>query len=122
LDRTRGAVVVSTEEIFLLLVKAAAKRKRAIARVVWLGETDGVLDDGGRTIPRLSAAAARRAAGRVRGASGIDVTGGMALRLRTACRLARAGVPSLIVDGRQAGTIASSIAGRATGGTLVALR
>ena len=122
LDRARGAVVVSTEEIFLLLVRAATKRKHAIARVVWLGETDGVLDDGGLPIARLSAESARRAARRVRGASGVDVTGGMALRLRTAGLLAQAGVPSLIVDGRRSGMVASSIAGRAAGGTRVELR
>jgi len=119
LDERRGAVIVSTEELFQLLAKDAARRKLDVARVVWLGETDGVRNGSGRTIPRLTAAEAKRTARRVIGASGIDVTGGMALRLRSAAALAEAGVPSAIVDGRKAGAIAPAIAGRETGGTLV---
>ena len=121
LDRTRGAVIVSTEELFLVLVKEAARRGNPVARVVWLGETDGVRGLDGRTIARLSAAEAKRTARRVTGASGIDVTGGMALRLRAAGTLARAGVASTIVDGRRAGAVAAAIAGRDTGGTRVDL-
>jgi isopentenyl phosphate kinase len=122
LDRKRGAVIVSTEELFLVLAKEAARRGRPIARAVWLGETDGVRDGDGCTIPRLSAAEAVRTARRVTGASGPDVTGGMALRLRAAGALAKAGVTSVIVDGRRPGAIAAAIAGRATGGTRVDLR
>lgn len=121
LDRRRGAVIVSTEELFLVLVKEAARRDHPVTRVAWLGETDGVRDRDGRTIARLSAANAERTARRVTGASGIDVTGGMALRLRAAAALARSGVASAIVDGRRAGAIATAIAGRDTGGTRVDL-
>jgi isopentenyl phosphate kinase len=122
LDRKRGAVVVSTEELFLLLVKEAARRRNPVIRAVWLGETDGVRDDDGGTIARLSAAAALRTARQITGASGVDVTGGMALRLRTAGALAKAGIASSIVDGRRTGAIAAAIAGRAPGGTRVDAR
>jgi isopentenyl phosphate kinase len=121
LDSRRGAVVVSTEELFLVLAREAARRDHPVARVLWLGETDGVRDRDGSTIARLSAADAKRSARRVTGASGVDVTGGMALRLRAAATLAEAGVPSAIVDGRKSGAIASAIAGRDTGGTRVDL-
>jgi isopentenyl phosphate kinase len=119
LDARRGAVIVSTEELFQLLADAAAKRRTPVARVIWLGETDGVRGGDGRRIARLSAADAKRTARRVRGASGVDVTGGMALRLRAAGALAEAGVASAIVDGRKAGAIAAAIAGRGAGGTRV---
>jgi len=122
LDRARGAVIVSTEQLFLLLAKEAARRRFPVARAVWLGETDGVHDDAGERLARLSAAAAFRAARRVNGASGVDVTGGMALRLRAAGALAKADIASLIVDGRRAGAIAAAIAGRASGGTRVDVR
>jgi len=122
LDRERGAVVVSTEELFLLLAEDAARRKRPFARAGWLGETDGVRDGDGRTIARLTAAAALRTSRRVSGASGVDVTGGMALRLRAAGALARAGIASTIVDGRKPGAIAAAIAGRASRGTRVDVR
>lgn len=122
LDRDRGALVVSTEQIFLLLAAEAARRRIPVARAVWLGETDGVHDDRGARLTRLSAAGALRTAGHVHGASGIDVTGGMALRLRTASALAKSDVSSLIADGRRAGTIAAAITGRLPGGTRVDAR
>jgi isopentenyl phosphate kinase len=122
LDVSRGAVIVSTEELFLLLAGEAARRKRTVARAGWLGETDGVRDGDGRTIGRLSAAEAARTARRVSGASGLDVTGGMALRLRTAATLAAGGTMSMIVDGRKAMAIARVVAGRASGGTRVDVR
>ena len=119
MDKTRGAVIVSTEELFLLLADEAARRKLPVARAGWLGETDGVHGADGRTIARLSAAAAEHTARRVSGASGRDVTGGMALRLRAAGGLSKAGIASTIVDGRKTGAIAAAIAGRASGGTRV---
>jgi isopentenyl phosphate kinase len=122
LDRTRGAVVVSTEELFLLLATEAARRKRLVARAGWLGETDGVHDGNGRTIARLTASAALRTSRRVSGSSGVDVTGGMALRLRAAGTLAQAGIVSMIVDGRKAGAIAAAVAGSASRGTRVGAR
>lgn len=122
LDRARGATIVSTEELFLIISKEAARRRQTVARAVWLGETEGILGDDGRAIARLTAAEALRAAGRVRGAAGVDVTGGVALRLRAAGALARAGVPSSIVDGRRPGAVAAFIAGDAAGGTQVECR
>ena len=122
LDDRRGAIIVSTEELFVMLAKEAARRRLPVARAVWLGETDGVHDRDGDPIVTLSAAGAARAARRVNGASGIDVTGGMSLRLRAAGALAAAGVPSLIVDGRRAGTIAAIVSGSAPGGTRVESR
>jgi isopentenyl phosphate kinase len=121
-DRKRGAVIVSTEELFLLLAKEAARRRHPVLRTVWLGETDGVHDAAGGTIARMSAAGALRSSRRVMGASGVDVTGGMALRLRTAGTLAGAGIASSIVDGRKAGAVAAAIAGRAPDGTRVDAR
>jgi isopentenyl phosphate kinase len=122
LDGARGALIVSTETLFLLLAKEAARRDVRIARAGWLGVTDGVRSEDRRRIERLSAPAAMRAAMRVTGASGVDVTGGMALRLRTAAALATAGIPSLIVDGRRKGVIVSVITGRSSGGTRVDAR
>lgn len=119
LDTTRGAVIVSTEEIFLALAREAESRRLSIERAVWLGETDGVYAAGGATVPRLSAASAAKRAKAVSGASGVDVTGGMALRLRSTAALARRQVVSLIVDGRRRGALAAALNGHRSGGTVV---
>ena len=122
LDATRGAIIVSTEALFLILAQEAARRKRTISRAVWLGETDGVDDGDGSTIAHMTASKAGRAARRVAGASGTDVTGGMALRLQAVSVLAKAGVASAIVDGRKPGALAKAVAGREAGGTRVGSR
>ena len=119
LDRSRGAVIVSTEEIFLALAREARTRRLTIRRAVWLGETDGVYDEEGSPVRRLSAAAAAKRAKAVSGASGVDVTGGMALRLRSTAALARRRVVSLIVDGRRRGALAAALNGHRSGGTMV---
>jgi isopentenyl phosphate kinase len=122
LDRTRGAIILSTEALFVILAQEAARRNVPVARAVWLGETDGVAGEDGSTIARMTAGSAARAARRVTGASGTDVTGGMALRLRAVGVLAKAGIASAIVDGRKPGALARAIAGRGAGGTRVVSR
>src|SRR5262245_54767564 len=68
LDRRRGAAIVSTEELFLLIAEEAVKRRHPLVRTAWLGETDGVHDGNGRRIARLTAPTALRTARRVSGA------------------------------------------------------
>lgn len=120
LDAALGATVVSTEEVFLLLAREARRRGRTVARAVWLGETAGVYGRDGATIRRLDAAGAVRTARSIRGASGIDVTGGMALRLSAAARLARSGVASVLADGRRPGALRAALTARRISGTWVA--
>jgi isopentenyl phosphate kinase len=119
IDTTRGAAILSTEDVFLGIAAEAQRRGMAVARAVWLGETAGVYAPDGATIPLLDRRGAAREARRVRGAAGIDVTGGMALRLATAARLAGLGIESLLVDGRVARGLRPALLGRAHGGTRV---
>ena len=122
LDDARGAVVLSTEAVFLLLAKEAAARGIRVSRAAWLGETDGIYDGEGLRIERLTPSDAMRVARSVNGASGIDVTGGMGLRLRTAGTLAKAGVPSIIIDGRRRGAVERAVRGSDRDGTRVSSR
>jgi len=119
MDRGKGASIVSTEALFVAIAEEAARRRIPVARAVWLGETDGLQDARGRTVTLLSARGAARAAKQASGASGIDVTGGIALRLATVARLARLGIGSHLVDGRPKGAAAAAIAGRHAHGTWV---
>ncbi len=128
MDRERGVAILSTEAVFEALVEAfddleaaGAEGSRALAvrRAFWLGETEGVYDAAGRTVPRVTednAAAVLEAAD---GAAGTDVTGGMRHRLETALRLAGRGVASWILDGREPGILARALAGDPVPGTVV---
>ena len=119
MDGKRGAAILSTEALFVAIAEEAARRKLRVARAVWLGETDGLRDARGRTVALLSARGAARAARLASGASGTDVTGGIALRLATVARLARSGIGSHLVDGRPKGAAAAAIAGHSAHGTWI---
>ena len=121
-DRDAGMAIVSTERVFEVLARGLSVRGLRPAWAVWLGETDGILGAGGERIAQVSAANLESARGRTGGSDGVDVTGGMRLRLETAWELACAGVASWIGDGRQPGVLAAALRGEPPGGTLVERR
>jgi isopentenyl phosphate kinase len=121
LDRAQGVAICSTERLFTLLARRLLERGVAVRRALWLGETEGVWDGSGRTIPRLTRAGlAQMEAGALGGGAGTDVTGGMRHRVETALALADLGIPSQILDGRVAGLLERAVAGEEVAGTLIA--
>ncbi len=120
LDRRQGAAICSTESVFRALVNALRRRRRPVARVLWLGETEGVYDRDGRLVEAVTGANLRRVLASAGEAAGTDVTGGMRHRLETAAALARLGVDSWILNGLEPGRLARALAGRAVPGTHVA--
>ena len=109
LDRRRGAVICSTEMALDALVKRFRRRGLRIRRLLWLGETDGIYDRDGRTIPRVDQKNLRETRRMIDAPSGTDVTGGMLLRLDTARSLARRGIESWIFDGRRPGALTAAL-------------
>ena len=107
IDRRRGAAIVSTETVFEFLAGALPALGIEVRRALWLGAVAGVLDDAGRLIPRIDATNIEAASAAAGGSAAVDVTGGMEHRVATAWRLARAGVESLILDGREPGLLES---------------
>ncbi len=122
LDRRQGAAICSTETVFLALVRALRRRGSKVARVLWLGETEGVYDGDGGLVKEITGANLRGVLAATRGAAGTDVTGGMRHRLEAATALARAGVESWILDGLVPGRLARALAGDRVPGTRVARR
>lgn len=118
-DEALGAGIASTEAISLAFARAAARKNLEITRALWLGETEGIYDAAGATIAQIDGRnleSARRAAS---GSAGVDVTGGMDLRLRTAWELTRLGVESLILDGNVPGRLGAALAGLEVPGTRI---
>ncbi len=118
-DRVRGASICSTERVFLALAGPLTARGWPVERIVWLGETAGVWDDAGRSLPCLDRRGAAALGGVVGGARGTDVTGGMAHRLEAALTLADRGIESWIVDGREPGRLAVAARGGPGPGTRI---
>ena len=117
MDHTRGVAIASTETVLLALARRLLKKGHAVRAALWLGTTAGVLDEAGATIPHLAARTTLGA--HVSGAAGIDVTGGMRHRVASAQTLARLGVNSWILNGREPGVMAKALAGRRVLGTWV---
>jgi isopentenyl phosphate kinase len=118
-DRDWGVSICSTERMFTLLARSLPASGVAVRRILWLGETDGVWDDAGRTIPSISAATFGEAAKAIGAPAGVDVTGGMLHRVETALGLARQGIPSLILNGLVPGALERALRDEAVEGTEV---
>jgi isopentenyl phosphate kinase len=119
LDAGQGAAIASTEILFTALSQLLPRRRWRVTRVLWLGETDGIYGSDGETLSELTPTSIPRLLLQVSGASGIDVTGGVRLRLETASRLAKRGITSQILDGRVPGILGRALAGSQVGGTRV---
>jgi isopentenyl phosphate kinase len=77
LDRSQGVAIASTERLFVRLCDLLPGGGLPVTRAVWLGETDGVYDADGATLPQLAAADRDRALAAIGQPAGVDVTGGM---------------------------------------------
>ena len=81
-----------------------------VSRLVIAGATAGVLDEAGRTIPHLDVGQARALVG-----AGV-ASAGMIAKLRACCEALAAGVRDVVlVDGREANTIASLLSAATAG-------
>jgi isopentenyl phosphate kinase len=91
-----GAAICSTEPLLLHLWKDVLRPAGYLARAIWAGVTDGLLDQRGNTIAQVDSVDALKWAGP---SNAPDVTGGMTLRLGTALELAQVGCNSLLING-----------------------
>ncbi|MEM1202744.1 MAG: isopentenyl phosphate kinase [Acidobacteriota bacterium] len=120
-DRELGAAIASTEAVLGYLIRRLRRRSTGprVRRVLWLGETAGIYDRDGLTVPTVDEGNRRRIRGMIGEAAGTDVTGGMLLRLDTTYALARLGIESLIADGTVPGLAAAALRGEDVPGTRV---
>jgi isopentenyl phosphate kinase len=119
MDRAWGVSICSTEKVFEIVARTLLEDGRKIRQALWLGETDGLYDAEGKTVPRIMANSFGEARKAIGAPSGTDVTGGMLHRVESALALARLGVPSLLVNGLTPGLLERAVRGEAVGGTKV---
>ena len=113
-----GANIWSTERVLETLAEALPKEDCRVERVLWLGNTNGILDGSGDRIDVIDRRRAANAADYIGGSDGVDVTGGMRLRFETCRRLAASGIESWILDGREAKVLESALQGVRVEGTV----
>ncbi len=108
LDEARGGTIVSTEQVLGYLVGELRPE-----RILLLGKTDGVYRTSNKAdiIPRITPDNVEAIAGSLRGASGMDVTGGMAGKVREMLDLVRAypGLQVHILSGLEPGLLTRAL-------------
>ncbi len=91
LDSVRGGTIISTETIFYYLAPILRP-----AHIFLLGEVEGVLDREAHVIPRITPSTLPAIDAALGSSHGVDVTGGMASKVRAMVRLVQAN-PGLCV-------------------------
>ena len=98
LDERIGGTIISTEALFAHLVE-----QLGVQQIILLGEVDGVLDQNGELIPRITPNSLADVRTALAGSHGVDVTGGMLQKVETMVALARDHplTSVIIADGRR---------------------
>lgn len=118
LDSQKGCCIFSAEKTLNILAKNL-KGELNVLRIIHCGNTDGVYDDNGRTVPVITQNSFREFHKAI-GASGTtDVTGGMLHKVNESLKIARVGISSLIMNGETPENLKKTILGGKVKGTLI---
>lgn len=100
-DKTYGGMVLSTDLQFLELSKLFLSKNFLIDKIVFCGATDGVIDNAGKTIPLINSKNFSEIKNVFFDNPYVDVTGAMKKKVETALEIAKLGIKSHIINGRQ---------------------
>ena len=112
-----GTRIWSTEKILSTIAQGLGSDGWRVERALWFGNTDGILGADGAVIDRIAPGDLEDVRRLVSGSEGVDVTGGMRLRLETCAALGALGVESWVLDGRDLEVVAAAFRGSRLGGT-----
>ncbi len=116
LDDVRGGTIISTEMVFDYLA-----RHLPVKQIVLFGEVEGVYDERGLVIPRITPKTLMNFQSALTGSAGVDVTGGMLTKVRDMLALVEV-IPGLkirIIDGTQPNLLLPILLGEVESGTLL---
>jgi len=119
IDTAVGCTIVSTEKVLGYLALHLKEKGYQIERIIHCGQTNGVYDEDGNTIPLINSKNFDQFAKAVTGCNGTDVTGGMIHKVEETLDLARHGIPGLIIDGIENGSLSKAVNGEEVIGTKV---
>lgn len=117
-DTKKGCNILSTEEILNYLALKLKDRYKSV-RVIYCGITDGVLDEKGVIIGKLTPQKFNALKQIVGASEGIDVTGGMLHKVEEALKIAKKGIPTLIINGTRVKELSRAVEGKTINGTTV---
>lgn len=119
IDIRTGCTVFSTEKVLGYLALKMQRKGYKIEKIIHCGQTNGVYDVDGKTIPMINQHNFVTYRKSLNGSGGIDVTGGILHKVEETLALARAGIPGLIIDGVENGSLSKAVGGESVLGTRV---
>lgn len=119
IDTKVGCTIFSTEKVLGYLALHLKHKGYPIERIIYCGQTNGVYDAHGNTIERIDSANFEGYKHVLGGSQGTDVTGGMIHKVEETLALAKQGIPGLIIDGIEHGSLSKAIMGEKVLGTVV---
>ena len=119
LDSQAGCTVFSTEKVLGHLGLKLKRDGFKVEKIIHCGKTEGVYDAKKRTIPVINSGNIDRYKSILKESHGVDVTGGMLHKVEETLKLARLGIPGLIIDGIEKGTLFKAVRGEKVKGTRV---
>lgn len=117
-DSKKGFCIFSGEKTLNLI--ASILRKTIKMKIIYCVDTDGVYNQEGRTIDKITPKSFRQFQQTIHGAAVVDVTGGMFHKVVEALKQTQAsGIETLIINGRKKGVLERAILGKKVRGTLI---
>tara|TARA_B100000700_G_scaffold251918_1_gene283182 strand:+ start:388 stop:1182 length:795 start_codon:yes stop_codon:yes gene_type:complete len=110
LDSVIGSTIYSTDKVLHHLVAyVQEKTEMTVARIIHVGDYDGVLDDSGDVIPEITQKTYHFVEKHLHATSVVDVTGGMRDKVEEMLAVAKRGVSSYIISGAKEGNLAACL-------------
>lgn len=118
-DTKKGCNILSTEKILNYLALELRSSYKSV-KIIYVGMTDGVYDEGGKTIKEITQYKFNRLKHKISGSEGIDVTGGMLHKVEEALKVAKKDIPTVIINGKRKGELTKAVMSKGVKGTIVA--
>jgi len=99
LDKKTGCCIYSGETTLDNLIPPLLNNGFSISKVIQVGATDGVYDQNGVTIPKISPLNFNSIKSVLAGSSATDVTGGMLHKVEESFKMAESGIDVFIING-----------------------
>lgn len=119
LDHAIGCTIYSTEKVLGHVGLGLMHEGYVVERIIHCGQTNGVYDADGKTIELITGETIDTYRSAIAGSHGTDVTGGMIHKVEETLAMARQGIPGMIIDGIEHGSLSEAIAGKPVLGTRI---
>lgn len=105
LDNKQGCCIFSGEKTLDILAKSLKDKYQGV-NIILCGDTNGVYDAEGKTIPKIDTSLFKKLASNIKGSGGIDVTGGMIHKVESSLKLITDfGIETRIINGKSLGKL-----------------